>query len=450
MKRGFLFFGSIVMICMLILTACNTAKPAAAIPNTDGTQSATATATAGFTRGGGQNNGTSAPGGTGNTGGTGGNGNAQQPRAARATATSTPTVALPSAMPTSLPPSATPAVFPTSAVGASGQMTLPGQAEQLSFQPNATSITVTANLNTHVIKAYQFQGKAGQILYIGVNGKSNLQVFAPSKAAISNMMVMPGYLSLALSETGAYTIGLDGLGNTVMSVYLPGANANLASAAPVPDKVQPVVLPQMPFTVSVDTKIDPSAPAGYSFQGQAGQTLSLLIYQGNTVPVVIGPDGNTLEPDIDMFTGLWQFSIPESGTHTLVLYGSGLVIVTLKTTSLPSGTPAANPPAGSGARIAIPAGQTSLTFSTYFDATKPQSYVLNVPNGLQLSMEISGNAQISQISGPGNTNLVLNHSQYSSVWSALVSQPGDYTIVLAGSGFAQLTFTVPSNAQPPQ
>jgi hypothetical protein len=427
MKRGIQIFVSVIVMGMLFLAGCTTGQPPAIVSSPTSSPTAIQSANA------------VSPSGQGATSTT------TRVRPTRAAATGTPTATKSPATPTAMPETPTPPVFPTATISALGQMALPDKFTAMNFPDNATTSAINVNLVVHQPVAYQLQAKAGQVLNIAVNGETNLQVFGPNKNALSNIIVMPGYFSLVLPDTGTYTIGLDGLGNTIMSVYLPTASDNLASAAPLPAKVSAVKVPAMPFSVFVESKLAPGVTAGYSFGGQAGETLTLAL-QYNVVPVLLAPDGNTLIPDISSFDHTWLFSLPEDGTYNLVLLGTTYAIVQIKVTALPTAGAAAAAPSGS-TRIVIPVGAKSLTFNTYFDPSKPKTYIINTGNGLSMTISISGSVAISKMTGPDNTVVVPGHSMFASDWSASLTKGGDYTLVFTGSGPSTLTFSIPLNTQ---
>jgi hypothetical protein len=455
MKRGIQWFVTVMVIGLLVLSGCSTGQPkasvATSVPSTS-TQPANLSSQSGQpgnnqagsnpvgANPAGNNPGGNFPGGN-NPSGTDQPG-ANTTRVVRATATPTTTVS--AATSTPAPATATPAVFPTAAISSVGKMSLPDKATALTFPDNASTSAIDANLVTHQPVAYTIQAKAGQVVQIAVNGETNLQVFGPNKNPVSNVMVMPGYVSLTLADAGTYTIGLDGLGKVIMSVYLPGASDNLASAAPVPANAAPVAVPAMPFSVFVESKLSPGVNAGYTFNGKAGEMLTLAM-QYNVVPVLLAPDGNTLVPDTSAIDHSWLYALPEDGSYTLVMLGTSYSIVQIKVTAMPTATAAAAP---SGAtRIAIPSGKTSVSFRTYFTANKSQTYVINSGNGLSMTVSISGSAQISKMTGPDGKDVAPVHSLLSGDWSAKLGQSGDYTLVLSGSGPSTITFTIPLNNQ---
>jgi hypothetical protein len=427
MKRGIQIFVSVIIMGMLFLAGCTNGQPTPVISGSNSNPTATQTVNPASPS---EQGATNTP---------------TRVRPTRAAATETSTATKPAATPTAMPETPTPPVFPTATISALGQMALPAKFTAITFPDNATTSAIDVNLVIHQPVAYQLQAKAGQVLNIAVNGETNLQVFGPNKNALSNIIVMPGYFSLVLPDSGTYTIGLDGLGNTIMSVYLPAASDNLASIAPVPANVSPVKVPAMPFSVFVQSKLSPGVTAGYSFGGQAGETLFLAL-QYNVVPVLLAPDGNTLVPDISSFDHTWAFSLPEDGTYSLVLLGTSYASVQIKVTGLPSAGAAAAAPSGS-TRIVIPVGAKSVTFNTYFDPSKPQTYVINTGNGLSMTLSITGSVAISKMTGPGSTTVVPVHSMFASDWSASLAQAGDYTVVLTGSGPSTLTFSIPLNTQ---
>ena len=368
-----------------------------------------------------------------------------QVRPTRAQASETPTAVPPTTTATNVPATQTPPVYPTSTISAAGKMTLPNQFEQVSFSQNATSTVLTAtNLNNGIFKAYQINATAGQILHIAVNGNVNLQVIDPGQNLVSPIVVMPGYLNVAIPTTGVYTLGLTGLGDVTVGLYLSASTGAPAPNAPAPSQVQAVQIPVHPLSVSFPSKGDPSAPVGYSFDAQAGQTLSLLL-TGNVAPFMVAPDGNVIIPETDPVTHLWQFFLPESGKTTLVLLGTGAISVTARIIPSQAVTPLATVQPNSAIPILITAGNQMITLNTVFTANQPVSYVAHFTANQIVTISITGSAGVTKITGPGNTDVAFTHSMYSIQSNVQFSQDGDYTIVLAGSGPSTINFSIPSN-----
>ncbi len=253
---------------------------------------------------------------------------------------------------------------------------------------------------------------------------------------------MPGMVTIQLPDSGTYILVLQGLRKITFNVYLTAAASNPASGALVSDQFQARTIPVMPYSYTFDTRLDPSAPAGYTFDGQAGQKLSLTL-TGDVAPVVIAPDGNTLVPAPDLFSGKWSFSLVETGKYSLVLAGNGVVAVWSQLTAASTASlPAVQP--GSGVRIAIPESDTAVSLSTSFVSGKTQTFVLNAPANHQMIITVTGNAGVVQFTGPDQKLVSLVHSQIVPTWSVSLSQGGDYTIVVAGNGPSEMTFSIPS------
>ncbi len=422
MKSDLYHFGIIFVVGMLVLSACSTPPATTAAP------AATPTRSAGQTR-------TSAGSGT----------SAVQATRVRATAvlpTATATAVPATATPVVPTATATPPTQPTPTIGAEGKMAIPEQRQLIKFAAGSSSAAVALTLPDQTPAAYQFDATAGQNLYLTVAGTANIQVFSPSKAALTPNLVMPGMVTIQLLENGTYILVLQGLRKITFNVYLTTATSNPASGALVSDKFQTATIPVMPYSFTFDTRLDPSAPAGYTFDGQAGQKLSLTL-TGDVAPVVIAPDGNTLVPDPDLFSGKWSFSLAETGKYSLVLAGNGVVAVRSQLTAASTASlPAVQP--GSEVRIAIPESDTAVSLSTSFGSGKPQTFVLNAPANHQMIITVTGNGGVAQITGPDQKPVSLVHSQIVPTWSVSLSQGGDYTIVVEGNGPSELTFSIPS------
>ncbi len=158
---------------------------------------------------------------------------------------------------------------------------------------------------------------------------------------------------------------------------------------------------------------------------------------------MIAPDGNTLVPEPDLFSGKWSFTLLETGKYSLALAGNGVVAVRAQLTA-PSTVSLPAVPAGSGVRIAIPESDTAISLSTSFVSGTPQTFVLNAPANHQMIITVTGNAGVVQINGPDQKPVSTVHSQIVPTWSVALGQDGDYTIVVAGNGPSELTFSIPS------
>ena len=253
---------------------------------------------------------------------------------------------------------------------------------------------------------------------------------------------MPGMLNIQLPESGSYILVLQGLRRITFNVYLTTAVSNPASGAPLSDKIQAVTIPVLPYSINLDTRLDPTAPMGYSFNAQAGQQMSLTL-TGDVAPVVIAPDGNTLVPDPDLFSGKWNFSLIETGQYALVLAGDGIVAVKVQMTA-PSTVSLPDLQPDSGVRIVLPEGETAINLSTSFVSENTQTFVLNAPAKHQLIITVTGNAGVVQIIGPDQKPVSVVHSQIVPTWSVSLEQEGDYSISIAGDGPSELTFSIPA------
>ncbi len=422
MKPDLYRFGIVLVVGLLFLSACNSTQATSTQPTAAQNRST------GQTRTGVSNTTTSV-----------------QPTRVRATtAAPTATVTPVSATATAVLPSATatPPTQPTPTIGAEGKMAIPEKRQSIKFSAGGSSFAETLTLPDQTPAAYQFEASAGQNLYLSVAGTANIQVFSPSQVPLTPIVVMPGMINVQLPENGSYVVVLQGLRRITFNVYLTSSASNPASGALLPEKLHAVTIPTLPYSVTLDTRLDPSTPAGYSIQATAGQILTLTL-NGDVVPAVIAPDGNTLVPDPDLFSGKWNFALIETGEYGLALAGNGIVAVKVEMTSPGTASlPTLQP--GSGNRIVIPENETSIELSTSFVADKSQTFVLNAPAKHQLIVTATGNAGIVQVTGPDQKPVSTVHSQLVPTWSLTLDQAGDYTIVVAGDGPSVLTFSIPA------
>ena len=421
MKFDLYRFGIIFIAGLLLLSACNTAQATSTQPTLTSTRAT------------GQNR-TSAANSTGATPPT-------RVRATTAAPTATETPQSPTTTPELPTATATPPTQPTPTVGAEGMMTIPDQRQTINFAADSSSYAEALTLPDQTPEAYQFEAAAGQNLYLTVAGTANIQVFSPSLLPLTPIVVMPGLLNIQLPESGSYILVLQGLRRITFNVYLTTPDSNPASGAPLTGKIQAVTIPVLPYSINLDTRLDPTAPMGYSFDAQAGQKMGLTM-TGDVAPVVIAPDGNTLVPDPDLFSGKWNFSLIESGQYSLVLAGNGVVAVKVQMTA-PSAVSLPDLQPGSGERIVLPEGETAINLRTSFISGKSQTFVLNAPARHQMIITVTGNAGVVQILGPDQKPVSVIHSQIVPTWSVSLED-----VALLGGGGGARYSTLQARALP--
>ncbi len=257
MKPDLYRFGIIFVVGMLILSACSTPQATTAAPAATPTRGANQTRAS-----------------------AGSDSTAVQPTRVRATTvapTSTATEVPATETPAAPTATATPPTQPTPTIGADGKMAIPEQRQSIKFSAGSSSAAVALTLPDQTPAAYQFDATAGQNLYLTVAGTANIQVFSPKMDALTPSLVMPGMVAIQIPESGTYILVLQGLRKITFNVYLAPATSNPASGAQLADNVQAATIPIMPYSVTLDTRLDPAAPSGYSFDAQAGQKLSLTM-----------------------------------------------------------------------------------------------------------------------------------------------------------------------------
>jgi hypothetical protein len=318
---------------------------------------------------------------------------------------------------------------------------VPEKRTAITFPQNTNFYVVTTPLAGDSSAAYQFTAVSGQTLHVAVNDvrSVNVQVFGPNLNPLSQKVSMPGRLNVLLTESGTHYVVMNGLGDATLSLYLAGPNDSPASGAPLTGSFQTVELPVMPYSVSFPTRLDPAVAQGYAFNAQGGQALTLEL-SGNLTITLIGPDGNTLIPDIDDFDHKWHFYLPESGQYRMIFLGTGAVSVTVRITA-PGGTtlPSAKP---GNAPVLLTKANPSLVFSTSFVANQPQTYSIHLESGQSFSVNATGNAGVTTFSNASNTAPEMTHTDWSDRWSTVIQQTGDYTVVLGGAGPSVVNFTV--------
>jgi hypothetical protein len=302
---------------------------------------------------------------------------------------------------------------------------------------------VTADLQQGGTKAYQLQASAGQRMYITIDGNAAMQVYDPNQKAISGVLTAINPVQIPLSQTGTYSIALQGNGPVAMSVYIPASNTNQNVAAPVPAQLKPIQFQSGATSTNFSVNTTAGTPLGYTLNVKAGQQMTVTT-SGNATVTLLAPDQVTMVPSAQMPTHQWQFMLNQSGNYVLILLGSGPVTMTISIPALSgsSGSATPIPVTGSATRVEFGAGNASKKIDTTLVSGTPQAYVLRVSQGQTLYISTTGSVDVT-IYGPGNTVLVNGHSSFPNRWSVPATQTGDYTFVVSGNGPCQLEFYVP-------
>jgi hypothetical protein len=188
-------------------------------------------------------------------------------------------------------------------------------------------VVVTPTLTVPGQRAlYTFNGTAGQWVNLGLTGvsiaSSTVSMLKPDGTKLASTTIGPSGGSLdpdmALPETGTYTIVVDPVGNYTGSM-------TLALSSPVTGTI---ALDGAPVTVSLNK---PGKTARYTFNGQAGQWVSLgltsvgltsssisLLQDGTTLAsTAVGTAGGALEvPNPLPVTGTYTILVRPGSTYT--------------------------------------------------------------------------------------------------------------------------------------
>ncbi len=371
----------------------------------------------------------------------------------------------PSATPLGTLPPVSPPPLPSP-----GSLPLPASRQAVQFPAGASSYSLVTNLGSNQTVAYQVYALAGQRLYLTTDGNVFVQVYGPNLNALTGVLTPINPYALPLNQTGNYYMVLQGSGPVTVSLYIPPAGANQNLPVPLPAQRAAIQFAAGASSTSFTVNLTAGNPQAYTIRALSGQTLSVTT-TGNANVALVNPTGTALVTSATMPVHQWQFPLPVTGTYTLVGMGSGSTIVTLSipplsATAQPTATSAPQPtatvgvqptatsssPSGAvGTPIPMPASSTRITFASGNASTSvtadlgsrsPQAYVLTIQKGQYLYVSTTGSVHVT-IYGPDNRVQVDGFAIHPYRWWTHVTQTGDYTFVISGSGTSTVVFYVP-------
>lgn len=316
----------------------------------------------------------------------------------------------------------------------------PAQPATIQFAANTTTAVVTATLQDGATTAYQISVTGGQHLYITIDGNAVMQVYGPGQSAVTGVISALNPVAVPASQTGLYTIALQGAGPVVMSVYIPPVGGNQAVPAPVPAQLTPIQFQAGATGASFDVTAVSGTPLGYTITAQPGQQMTVTT-NGNATITLLGPDKATLIPSGNAPTHQWVFPLNQGGTYTMIVLGSGPVRVSVNIPSMTSGA-APTPVTSNATRVTIASGNASTTLNVTLTSGVPQAYVLAIQAGQTLYVSTTGAVDVT-IYGPNQAVITSGHASFPNRWSAAAAATGDYTFVISGNGPSTLTFYIP-------
>ena len=303
---------------------------------------------------------------------------------------------------------------------------------RIDFLPGTSAYTFTTNLVAGVPQDYVLTILAGQTLYIIKNGSAKTQVIDPLGNALTGMSAQPGPYGVAISQTGDYTVVLSGNGMTTVSLYVPPFGAPNVPAAPTNSIAVPIQFAPGSAGTSFAANLVQGFPLVYSLQIFAQQQV-YLVTDGNVTVALIDPQGNALTA-IAPTRGKWNYAVTQSDAYTLVLLGDGQTNVSISIPPMEA-TPTVTP-----ARISFAPGAASYSFVANLATGAPQQYALRVLAGQTMYVTMNPAGAVSAFDPQGNAVAPVTMAGQ---WAFPISQTGDYTIQLAGSGSVLTTVYVP-------
>lgn len=331
--------------------------------------------------------------------------------------------------------------------GSAVNLPLPVDRVPIEFLPNTTSFVTSTDLLMGGTMAYRLGISAGQRMYLAIDGDAQLQVYDPQARPLSGVLPAINPVQVPVNQTGAHFVVISGKGPVTLSVYIPPFSGEQAIPAPLPALWKTV---QFSGGTASEAQafndvlnMNASVPLGYQVAATGGETF-LVNITGNATVALLAPDRTTFVSSPKMPLHQWQYTIPTSGTYSMVVLGSGSVGVNLRRSTgqaTPTGGLPTLPPIQTS-RVTIPAGYASAKVDPNLISGIPQGYVINVQQGQTLYAATVGEVEVT-IYGPDHTSLVQGQASFPRRWSVLANTTGDYTFVISGSGPSHITFFVP-------
>lgn len=296
-------------------------------------------------------------------------------------------------------------------------------------------VSVTAS-NTY--GARLFEGKAGDLLAVGVSGMSvasaEVRVYTPENIMIASATLTaaaPGLQVPKLPVTGTYTIYVfpSAVGSVTVGVFKP-TTASLVLGTPMPVNITlPGRRARLTFTVPANTHAD--------------VTLSSVALAAGTFSL-IAPNGAVLKSQTFNTTGMtWRPLLAQAGTYALVIDPTGSIAgsVTASVTTSTAASLSANSPQELTISSATP---INLTFRGQPGEYKSITTVLNAPAPFSMTISLlnpDGSPLASRAVGTSYTG--GGRSGGSGVFNfGPLTQGGTFAVTLQRTGGSSSTVTL--------
>ena len=178
---------------------------------------------------------------------------------------------------------------------------------------------------------------------------------------------------------------------------------------------------------------------GYVVWAAAQQSL-YITKSGDANVEVFDPMGNILATPTTQ-PGPWGVTATRSGNYTLVLYGQGLVTLSIFIPPTYFSQAYAMIVPYSKQWINFTPGAYSYSFNQVFQQGQPLAFVLAISGGQQLTISTQGNVTAAVL-GLDTNPLPAASSQYGE-WQYNFPLDGNYTMILSGTGLGWISIAIP-------
>ena len=211
-----------------------------------------------------------------------------------------------------------------------GAITPPSKTTPINLPSGNASTTFSASLLAQQPQGYLLKLQKGQQLYITASGDASVGVLDTSGSALAiDHPANSEIWSLAIPQTGSYTVVISGNGNTTVTVFSPPlSSAPAAQPVPAPYKLTNINIPKGDQGIALSVILQSNRALGYIVQVAKGEQLNVSVTNGINVGI-LGPDGTVENANHSSGSELWSLSAPSTGSYTVVLFGSGSTTLTI-------------------------------------------------------------------------------------------------------------------------
>ena len=225
-----------------------------------------------------------------------------------------------------------------------------------------------------------------------------------------------------------------------------GSNAVGSSGViTLPPQRAPIQFPANATSYVVTVNLQNGAVTAFQLGALNGQRLFISI-DGNASMQLYDPNLHPLSGILSAINPV-QISLSQNGTYYIALQGSGPVVMSVYI-----------PPVGGNQNVAAPipaqlnpiqfqTGASSASFSVNASPSVPIGYTLNVQAGQTMTVVTTGNATFTLL-GPDRATMIPSGNAPTHQWVYPLTQAGQYTLVMFGTGPVTVTVTIPPVGSP--